>query len=138
MSRGLLPCFSDRKSAGEKFFGKKKHPILHKNLVVGVANFNISLIMESWSLALLFFNCFIALEIFSALSGESNTELTRLIMCLVEELLSWVFSEWKSLEKCSTQLFGEITLRVPELTLPLVIFVVTRSVLDCLLMIPIS
>ena len=41
-------------------------------------------------------------------------------MCLVEELSPWLFSEWKSLEKCSTQaLFGEIALPlgVSELTL---------------------
>ena len=74
--------------------------------------------MESRPLALLFFNYFIPLEISSAVSDESNTGSTPLIMYLVEKLSSWVFSEWKSLEKCSTQMFGEIALRVSELTLP--------------------
>ena len=32
--------------------------------------------------------------------------------------LSWVISKWKSLEECSTQLLGEVALRVSELTLP--------------------
>ena len=85
---------------------------------IGAASFNISLLLESWPLALLFFNCFIPLEISSAVSGESNNGSTPLIMCSVEELSSWVFSEWKSLEKCSIQMFGEIALRVLELTLP--------------------
>ena len=74
--------------------------------------------MKSWLLALLFFNCFISLEIFSVVNGESNTGSTLLMMRLVVELLLWVFSEWKNLEKCSTQQFGEIVLRISELTLP--------------------
>ena len=91
--------------------------IVRKINFIGPASFNISLLMESWLLALLSFNCFVPLESFSAVSSESNTGLTPLIMCLAGELSSWVFSEWKRLEECSTQLFGEIALRVSELTL---------------------
>ena len=68
--------------------------------------------MESWQLALLSFSCFIPSEISSAVNGESSNGSTPLIVCLVEELSYCVFSEWKSFEKASTQLFGEIELNV--------------------------
>ena len=91
--------------------------IVRKGNIIGAGNFNILLLMESRPLALFFFNCFVPLESSSTVNGKSNTGSIPLMMCLEEELSSCVFPEQKSLEKCSTQLFGKIALRVSELKL---------------------
>lgn len=88
--------------------------IVRKGNIIGSANFNISLVMELWPLALLFFNYFIQFETSFAVNGESNTG-SPALMCLKVEISPQVFSKWKSLGKCSTQLLVEIALiRVSE------------------------
>ena len=108
--------------------------------IIGATDLNISLQIESWPLVLSFSNCSIPLKISCSMKGEYNTGLSSSITCIVKKFSSGfsAFSESKSLEKCSIQLFGQISFRVSRLTFPFSDFKCIQKRLDYLVMFPIS